>query len=344
MLEFAERTQTPYALTLLGKGGLPETHPLSLGMMGMHGTGYANLAIQNADLLLAFGMRFDDRVTGKLKTYAPYAKKIHIDIDPSEIHKNVHADLPIVGDLKTVLNQVLPVLKPQDHKGWLGQIRDWMEDSDERDIVHQDVGDRLFAAHVIHDMWSATGGDSTVVTDVGQHQMWEAQYYLHQRPNTLITSGGLGTMGFGLPASIGASMGLKSPVWAIVGDGGFQMTIAELATAMQERVPIKIAVINNGFLGMVRQWQEFFYEERYNATPMYSPDFVKLAEAYGIPARRVERRHDVTPAVEWAQSINDSPVLIEFRVETHDVVYPMVPAGADLHNMIRRPLPSKNAV
>ncbi len=344
VLEFAERTQTPYALTLLGKGGLPETHPLSLGMMGMHGTGYANLAIQNADLLLAFGMRFDDRVTGKLKTYAPYAKKIHVDIDPSEIHKNVHADLPLVGDLKTVLNQVLPVLKPQDHKGWLGQIRDWMEDSDERDIVHQDVGDRLFAAHVIHDMWSATGGDSTVVTDVGQHQMWEAQYYLHQRPNTLITSGGLGTMGFGLPASIGASMGLKTPVWAIVGDGGFQMTIAELATAMQERVPIKIAVINNGFLGMVRQWQEFFYEERYNATPMYSPDFVKLAEAYGIPARRVERRHDVTPAVEWAQSINDSPVLIEFRVETHDVVYPMVPAGADLHNMIRRPLPSKNAV
>ncbi len=344
VLEFAERTQTPYALTLLGKGGLPETHPLSLGMMGMHGTGYANLAIQNADLLLAFGMRFDDRVTGKLKTYAPYAKKIHVDIDPSEIHKNVHADLPLVGDLKTVLNQVLPVLKPQDHKGWLGQIRDWMEDSDERDIVHQDVGDRLFAAHVIHDMWSATGGDSTVVTDVGQHQMWEAQYYLHQRPNTLITSGGLGTMGFGLPASIGASMGLKSPVWAIVGDGGFQMTIAELATAMQERVPIKIAVINNGFLGMVRQWQEFFYEERYNATPMYSPDFVKLAEAYGIPARRVEHRHDVTPAVEWAQSINDSPVLIEFRVETHDVVYPMVPAGADLHNMIRRPLPSKNAV
>jgi acetolactate synthase-1/2/3 large subunit len=344
VLEFAERTQTPYALTLLGKGGLPEQHPLSLGMMGMHGTGPANLAIQNADLLLAFGMRFDDRVTGKLKTYAPYAKKIHIDIDPSEIHKNVHADAPVVGDLKTVLNQMLPALRPQDHKGWLGQIRDWMEDSDERDIVNQDVGDRLFAAHVIHDMWKATGGDANVITDVGQHQMWEAQYYLHQRPNTLITSGGLGTMGFGLPASIGAALGLKSPVWAIVGDGGFQMTIAELATAMQERAPVKIAVMNNGFLGMVRQWQEFFYEERYNATPMYSPDFVKLAEAYGIPARRVEHRHDVTPAVEWAQSINDSPVLIEFRVETHDIVYPMVPSGADLHEMIRRPLPSKNAV
>jgi acetolactate synthase-1/2/3 large subunit len=344
VLEFAERTQTPYALTLLGKGGLPETHPLSLGMMGMHGTGYANLAIQNADLLLAFGMRFDDRVTGKLKTYAPYAKKIHIDIDASEIHKNVHADVPIVGDLKTVLTQLLPAVQPRDHKGWLGQIRDWMEDADERDIVHQDVGDRLFAAHVIHDMWEVTHGDATVITDVGQHQMWEAQYYLHQRPNTLITSGGLGTMGYGLPASIGAALGLKSPVWAIVGDGGFQMTLAELATAMQEHALVKIAIINNGFLGMVRQWQEFFYEERYNATPMHSPDFVKLADAYGIPARRVERRQDVAPAVEWAQSINDGPVLLDFRVETHDVVYPMVPTGADLHNMIRRPLPSQNAV
>jgi acetolactate synthase-1/2/3 large subunit len=343
-LEFAERTQTPYTLTLLGKGGLPETHPLSLGMMGMHGTGYANLAIQNADLLLAFGMRFDDRVTGKLKTYAPYAKKIHIDIDASEIHKNVHADVPIVGDLKTVLTQLLPAIQPRDHKGWIGQIRDWMEDADERDIVHQDVGDRLFAAHVIHDMWKVTRGDATVITDVGQHQMWEAQYYLHQRPHTLITSGGLGTMGYGLPASIGAALGLKSPVWAIVGDGGFQMTLAELATAMQERAPVKIAIINNGFLGMVRQWQEFFYEERYNATPMHSPDFVKLAEAYGVPAQRVERRQDVALAVEWAQSINDGPVLLDFRVETHDVVYPMVPAGADLQNMIRRPLPSQNAV
>jgi acetolactate synthase-1/2/3 large subunit len=220
-----------------------------------------------------------------------------------------------------------------------------MEDADERDIVNQDVGERLFAAHVIHDMWKATGGDSVVVTDVGQHQMWEAQYYLHQNPNTLITSGGLGTMGFGLPAAIGAAMGLKSSnVWAIVGDGGFQMTMAELATAVQERVPVKIAIMNNGFLGMVRQWQEFFYEERYNATPMYAPNFVKLAEAYGIPARRVERRHDVIPTVEWANSITDGPVLIEFVIEKQDIVYPMVPAGADLHAMIRRPLPEKNSV
>ncbi len=345
VLQFAEMTQTPFALTLLGKGGLPETHPLSLGMMGMHGTGYANHAIQNADLLLAFGMRFDDRVTGNLKTYAPNARKIHIDIDVSEIHKNVRVDVPIVGDLKTVLGQLMPHLKPREHRAWLSQIRDWMEDADERDIVNRDVGERLFAAHVIHDMWQATSGDSVVVTDVGQHQMWEAQYYPHQRPHTLITSGGLGTMGFGLPAAIGAALGLGQPnVWAIVGDGGFQMTLQELGTAMQERVPVNIAIMNNGFLGMVRQWQEFFYEERYNATPMHNPDFVKLAEAYGIPARRVTRREEVIPAIEWANSITDGPALIDFVVEKHDIVYPMVPTGADLHAMIRRPLPSDSSI
>jgi len=342
VLEYAEKTQTPIALTLLGKGGVPETHPLSLGMMGMHGTGHANLAIQHADLLLAFGMRFDDRVTGNLKTYAPHAKKIHIDIDPSEIHKNVRADVPIVGDLRAVLRQLNPHVKPQEHREWWAQIRDWMEDADERDIIHWDAGERLFAAHVIRDMWQATGGNAVIVTDVGQHQMWEAQYYPHERPHTLITSGGLGTMGFGLPAAIGASMGLKSSnVWAIVGDGGFQMTMTELGTAAQERVPVKICIINNGYLGMVRQWQEFFYEERYNATPMHNPDFVKLADAYGIPARRVTRRQDVIPTIEWAAGIDDGPVLIDFVVEKHDIVYPMVPAGADLHNMIRRPIEGK---
>ncbi|MBN1201586.1 MAG: biosynthetic-type acetolactate synthase large subunit [Anaerolineae bacterium] len=345
VVQFAEMTQTPIALTLLGKGGIPEHHPLSLGMMGMHGTGHANLAIQNADLLLAFGMRFDDRVTGNLKTYAPDARKIHIDIDASEIHKVIHADVPMVGDLKTVLRQLLPMLEPIEHKAWLGQVRDWMEDANERDILHHDAGERLFAAHVIHDMWQATNGDAVVVTDVGQHQMWEAQYYPHSRPNTLITSGGLGTMGYGLPASIGATLGLKATnVWAVVGDGGFQMTMSELATAVQERVPVNIAIINNGFLGMVRQWQEFFYEERYHATPIHSPDFVKLADAYGIPARRVQRRDDVIPAIQWAESITDGPALIDFRVETHDIVYPMVPAGADLHNMIRRPIPSRDQV
>lgn len=345
VMEFAELTQTPIALTLLGKGGIPENHAFSLGMMGMHGTGHANLAIQNADLLLAFGMRFDDRVTGNLATYAPNARKIHIDIDPSEIHKNVKADVPIVGDLKSVLQQVLPRLEQQSHSGWWAQIRDWMEDADDRDVLHHEVKDRLLAAHVIHDMWKATGGNAVVVTDVGQHQMWEAQYYPHERPHTLITSGGLGTMGFGMPAAIGATVGLKSNnVWAIVGDGGFQMTIAELGTAAQERVPVNIAIINNGYLGMVRQWQEFFYEERYNATPMHNPDFVKLAEAYGIQARRVTRREDVIPAMEWAESVNDGPVLIDFVVEKHDIVYPMVPAGADLDAMIRRPSAGQDSV
>jgi acetolactate synthase-1/2/3 large subunit len=345
VLEFAELTQTPFAMTLLCKGCLPDNHPLSLGMMGMHGTCQANLAIQNADLLLAFGMRFDDRVTGNLKTYAPEAKKIHIDIDPSEMHKIVQVDLPVVADLKTVLNQLLPMLEPQQHQAWLGQVRDWIEDTDERDIVNQDTGDRLFAAQVIHDLWKVTGGEATIVTDVGQHQMLVAQYYSHCCPQDLITSGGLGTMGFGLPAALGAAVGLGTTnVWAVVGDGGFQMTQAELATAVQERVPFNIAIMNNGFLGMVRQWQELFFEERYNATPISGPDFVMLAQAHGIPARRVTRREEVIPAIEWANSVTDGPVLLDFVVEQLDIVYPMVPAGASLHEMIRRPIPEKKSV
>lgn len=339
--EFAELTDTPVAFTLLGKGGLAETHPLSLGMMGMHGTGQANSAIQEADLLLAFGMRFDDRVTGNLKTYSPNSKKIHIDIDASEINKNVPADLGIVSDLGAFLKGVLPRLEGRKLPEWWGRLRSWIEDTQDRCISAKEVPGKLHAAHVITDIFKATEGEAVVVTDVGQHQMWEAQYYPHTRPRTLLTSGGLGTMGFGLPAAIGACMGLKSDnVWAIVGDGGFQMTLCELATAMQERVPIKICVINNGFLGMVRQWQEMFFDQRYHATPMLSPNFVKLAEAYGIPARRVSERGEAADALAWAKSQNDGPVLLEFAVEQHDIVYPMVPAGADLHNMIRRPATS----
>lgn len=336
--EFAERTDTPVAFTLLGKGGLSETHPLSLGMMGMHGTGQANTAIQNADLLLAFGMRFDDRVTGNLKTYAPHAQKIHIDIDSSELNKNVPVDLGVVSDLKTFLDGLMPHIEERRLPEWWNQLKSWIDDTRSRCISEQDAGDKLLAAHVITDIFEATKGDAVVVTDVGQHQMWEAQYYPHSRPRTLLTSGGLGTMGFGMPAAIGASMGLKSDnVWAIVGDGGFQMTLCELATAMQERVPIKICIINNGFLGMVRQWQEMFFDQRYHATPMLSPNFVKLAEAYEIPARRVSQRSDVQDTLKWAEGHTDGPVLVEFAVEQHDIVYPMVPAGADLHNMIRRP-------
>jgi len=338
--ELAERAGIPVALTLLGKGAIPEGHPLVLGMMGMHGEAACNLAIQEADLLIALGMRFDDRVTGNLKTYAVNARKIHVDIDAAEINKNVRVDLGIAGDLRTVLAQLLPSVETKTHPEWIARIRDWQEDSDERDIVHQQT-DKLLGAQVINDLWKYTGGEAVTVTDVGQHQMLEAQYYPHQRPSTMLTSGGLGTMGFGLPAAIGAKFGRPDEeVWAIVGDGGFQMTMCELATAAQEKVDINIAVLNNAFLGMVRQWQEFFYEERYQATPMYNPDFCKLAEAYGIPSMRVTQRSQIEESVAFARSTK-GPALIEYVIEKEEIVYPMVPAGADLHNMLRRPKPEE---
>ncbi|HRE49182.1 MAG TPA: biosynthetic-type acetolactate synthase large subunit [Aggregatilineales bacterium] len=339
LLSLAEIAQIPVALTLLGKGAVPESHPLCLGMMGMHGAASVNQAIQSADLLIACGMRFDDRVTGNLKTYSPNSQKIHIDIDASELNKAVKVDVGIAGDLRTVLEQLSPHVPTLEHRAWLAEIRDWQEDGDQRDIVNQVLpSDKLYAAQAIRDLWTATRGDAIVVTDVGQHQMWEAQYYLHDRPRTLITSGGLGTMGFGLPAAIGAKMGCPDEtVWAVVGDGGFQMTLTELGTAAQENVDVNIAIINNSYLGMVRQWQEFFYEERYNATPLRNPDFCMLAAAYGIPAFRVTNREEIPDAVAKAQSIK-GPTLVEFRVESADIVYPMVPAGADLHAMIRRPM------
>jgi len=329
--------QIPVALTLLGKGAMPENHPLTIGMMGMHGEAASNYAIQEADLLIALGMRFDDRVTGNLKTYAPHAKKIHVEIDPSEINKNVKVNVGIVGDVRVVLDQLLPGVQRQTHPEWLNRIRDWQEDSDERDIINREGDSKLLSAQVINDLWRFTGGDAVTVTDVGQHQMIEAQYYPHQRPKTLITSGGAGTMGFGLPAAIGAKFGRPDEeVWAIIGDGGFQMTLCELATAKQENININICIINNAYLGMVRQWQEFFYEERYQSTPMVNPDFVKLAEAYGIPAVRVTEREKIEEAINFVRSVN-GPALVEFVVEKEEVVYPMVPAGADLDAMIRRP-------
>ena len=335
--DLSELAQIPVALTLLGKGAMPENHPLTIGMMGMHGEAASNYAIQEADLLIALGMRFDDRVTGNLKTYAPHAKKIHVEIDPSEINKNVKVNVGIVGDVRVVLDQLLPGIQRQTHPEWLNRIRDWQEDSDERDIINRDGDGKLLSAQVINDLWRFTKGDAVTVTDVGQHQMTEAQYYPHQRPKTLITSGGAGTMGFGLPAAIGAKFGRPNEeVWAIIGDGGFQMTLCELATAKQENININICIINNAYLGMVRQWQEFFYEERYQATPMVNPDFVKLAEAYGIPAVRVTEREKIEEAIKFVRSVG-GPALIEFVVEKEEVVYPMVPAGADLHAMIRRP-------
>ncbi len=339
--ELSERAQIPVALTLLGKGAMPEDHPLVIGMMGMHGEASSNLAIQEADLLIALGMRFDDRVTGNLKTYAVNARKIHVDIDRSEINKNVRADVGIAGDLKTVLRQLLPKLKRKSHADWIRTIRDWLEDSSERDILNYETPGILLTAQVINDIWRLTGGDAITVTDVGQHQMLEAQYYPHQRPSTLLTSGGLGTMGFGFPAAIGAKFGVPDEeIWAIVGDGGFQMTLCELATAKQENINVNIAIINNNFLGMVRQWQELFFEKRYQATPMVNPDFCKLAEAYDIPNRRVTQRQEIAEAVEFARGI-DGPTLIEFVVEKEEMVYPMVPAGADLHDMKRRPKPGE---
>jgi acetolactate synthase-1/2/3 large subunit len=341
--ELAEVGSIPVTTTLLGKGGLPENHPLALGMMGMHGAAACNHAIQNADLLIALGMRFDDRVTGNLKTYAKNAKKIHVDIDPSEIGKNVKVDVGIAGDLRTVIDQLLPEVEQRQHSDWLNTIRDWQEDANERDILTQGGSGMLLGAEVINDLWHFTGGDSITVTDVGQHQMLEAQYYPHQRPLTMITSGGLGTMGFGLPAAIGAKFGRPNEdVWAIVGDGGFQMTLCELATMRQENIKVNVAIINNAYLGMVRQWQEMFYEERYSATPMFSPDFCKLAEAYGIPSMRVTDRSQIEESVRFAQQ-TDGPVLIEYVVEKEDIVYPMVPAGADLDQMIRRPKPGEVA-
>jgi acetolactate synthase-1/2/3 large subunit len=335
----AERGQIPVAMTLLGIGSFPASHELNLGMMGMHGEAWVNTAIQRADLLIALGMRFDDRVTGTLASYAPNAKKIHVDIDRAEINKNVPVDVGIVGDVRNVLDRMLPGVTDGNHAAWLQDITSLKGGSAVRDIKNLPDDGHLYAAHVIHDLWRATGGKALVVTDVGQHQMWEAQYYHHDVPRSLITSGGLGTMGFALPAAIGAKIARpKAEVWVVVGDGGFQMTMSELATIVQEGIDINIAVINNGYLGMVRQWQEFFYERRYAATPLLSPDFVKIADAYGIRGMSVRRRAEVGPAVEAARSAGQT-VLIDFAVEQEDTVYPMVPAGASLDQMIRRPSP-----
>ena len=337
LLQFAVKTQTPVASTLLGLGAFPSSHELSLGMMGMHGEVHTNMAIQNSDLILAFGMRFDDRVTGTLKTYAPRAKKIHIEIDPSEVHKNVAVDVPLVGDLKTVLTDLIPMVDEYDHEEWKKEIKGWKTEADARSIMNWEDDGKLYVAHLVTDIWKATGGGAIVTTDVGQHQMWTAQYYQLEKPNRWLSSGGAGTMGFGLPSAIGAWFAAKDQeIWTIAGDGGFQMTAAELTTAVQEGANVKVAIMNNNFLGMVRQWQEFFFEKRYSAVNMVTPDFVTLADAHGVPARRVTRREEVDEAIAWARSIK-GPTVIEFKVEREDAVYPMVPAGAALHDMIQRP-------
>ena len=335
--QFIRAGNYPVAMTLLGIGCFPAKDPLNLGMMGMHGEAWVNNAIQEADLLIAVGMRFDDRVTGDLRTYARNARKIHIEIDRAEINKNVKVDAALVGDAREVLEHLTPHIKTRDHRAWIRHINELKGDSAVRDIQSLPDTGHLYAAHVINDLWKETHGEAIVVTDVGQHQMWEAQYYHHDRPRTLITSGGLGTMGFALPAGIGAKFACPdSEVWVVVGDGGFQMTMSELATIVQEKINLKIAIINNGYLGMVRQWQEFFYDKRYVATPLVAPDFVALANAFGIRAERIMTRADVAPGIRAAREAAET-VLLDFRVEQEDSVYPMVPAGASLNDMIRRP-------
>ena len=335
--EFAEKTGVPVTSTLLGLGGFPASHPLSLGMMGMHGEAWVNASIQEADLLIALGMRFDDRVTGKLQTYAVHAKKIHAEIDPSEINKNVRVDVALPGDLRRTLEALLPAVQPRTRKPWLERIAARRGEAGRRDVQTLPSGGKLLAPHVLHDLWRLTEGKALVVTDVGQHQMWEAQYYKHERPRSLITSGGLGTMGFALPAAMGARFARPhDEIWVVAGDGGFQMTACEMVTCAQEGLKINIAIINNGYLGMVRQWQEFFYNRRYVATPLRSPDFVMLAQAHGLTGIRVTRREEIADAVARARAEAGS-VVVEFRVEQEESVYPMVPANTDLRDMIRRP-------
>ena len=332
--QLAETSQIPVVTTLLGISCFPESHVLSYGMLGMHGMAYANIAVDTADLIIAIGMRFDDRATAKVSAFAPRARIIHIDIDPAEIGKNVRVDVPIVGDVKTVLKELNKQTTTTEHIEWLEYLEDFRKQHPSIDIRDSQG---LLPQFVVRKIYEVTRGEATIITGVGQNQMWAAQHYLYDKPNTFISSGGLGTMGFGLPASVGVKVGRPdSPVWCIDGDGSFQMTIQELATIQQERLAIKIAIMNNGYLGMVRQWQELFYERRYVATPLSGPDFVKVAQAYGIPGLKVTRKEDVVPAIEQAMAAQ-GPFLIDFAIEPEENVYPMVPPGASLAELLEEP-------
>jgi acetolactate synthase-1/2/3 large subunit len=332
--QFAETAQIPVITTLLGIGCFPENHILSYGMGGMHGTGYANKALDSADLLIAIGMRFDDRLTGKISGFAPQAKIIHIDLDPAEIGKNVTVNVPIVGDVKAVLQALQKIIEIREHVDWIQQLDDWRKQHPLGDVRDSAA---LLPQYIIDQLYEVTHGESITVTGVGQHQMWVAQHYLHTEPGHFISSGGLGTMGFGLPAAMGAKVGCPDKtVWLIDGDGSLQMTIQELATLVQDNIAVKIAIMNNGYLGMVRQWQDLFYEKRYVATPLSCPDFVKVAEAYCISGRRVTTREEVAPAIRQAMD-HDGPFLIDFMIEPEENVFPMVPPGASNIEFIERP-------
>ncbi|OIO79965.1 MAG: acetolactate synthase, large subunit, biosynthetic type [Candidatus Omnitrophica bacterium CG1_02_43_210] len=330
--EFAEKIQAPVVTTLLGLGGFPQTHELSLGMLGMHGTAYANYAVTESDLVIAVGSRFDDRVTGRLDAFAPDAKVIHIDIDPSSVSKNVAVDIPIVGDAKKILVELNKVVKKPDTAAWLKKMHAWKKD---HPLYYSQEGSRIKPQYVVEQIYEATKGDAIICTEVGQNQMWAAQYYKYTEPRTFISSGGLGTMGYGFPAAIGAKLGCpEKTVFDIAGDGSIQMNIQELATAVENKISVKIAILNNSCLGMVRQWQELFYKKRYSYTKLPSlPDFVKVAEAYGAVGMRIKKKEDVLPAIEKAMSI-DNVVVMDFVVEEEENVFPMVPAGEAINKMI----------
>ena len=337
--ELAEKAQIPVITTLLGIGSFPTGHLLHAGMPGMHGMAYASLAIDNADLLISLGMRFDDRVTGRLSDFAPNAKVVHVDVDPSEFHKNVRATVPVLGELKQVLGQMLPLVERKTHLDWLQHIDTLRA---EHPSLHIRQTDELLPQYVLRQLSDITEGNAIIVTGVGQHQMWAAQHYAYKEPNTLLTSGGLGAMGFEVPAALGAKVGRPDKaVWSIAGDGGFQMTMCDLATAVENNIDVKFAILNNGTLGMVRQWQDFFYDKDYFAT-VYSgnPDFIKLAEAYGIPGIRITDKTQVATSIRQAMA-TPGPVVLDFIVKQDEQVYPMIPAGESVNEMMEEPIPQR---
>ncbi len=337
--ELAEKAQIPVITTLLGISGFPDDHVLCVGMPGMHGMAYASLAIEEADLLIALGMRFDDRITGRPSSFATRSKKIHVDIDPSEIGKNVQVDVPIVGDVKRVLRKLNPRVAESTHTEWLHRIERLKAEHPSMRIRETD---KLLPQYIMRELSKATGGEAIIVTGVGQHQMWAAQHYTYKHPRTLITSGGSGAMGYEVPGAMGAQVGAPDRVvWSVAGDGGFQMTMAELATIAENRIPVKFAIMNNNYLGMVRQWQEFFYDSDYVATAYTgNPDFVKLAEAFGIMGIRVTDKMQVRPSIEQANA-HDGPVVVDFVVEEEENVYPMIKAGGTIDDLVEEPVPER---